>query len=183
MPKECKICCNDLPVTEFMSSTTKCGHKNICRACLNKTINYQLNTKGNVEIECLETNCKVLMEYEDMKRVASNDLFERYDHLCFRQAIRRMPDFRWCKNPNCGSGQEHFERDDAPIMICVACEKLTCYTHDVPWHEGRTCSQYDIERQTTEGATRDTIDRETKPCPKCHIRIYKSGEKSVLDLR
>jgi hypothetical protein len=65
--------------------------------------------------------------------------------------------------------------DKAPIMICAACKKKTCYTHDVPWHEDLTCAQYDVVRATTEGATQDTLNRETKPCPKCQIRIFKNG--------
>lgn len=71
--------------------------------------------------------------------------------------------------------------DKAPIMICFACKQKTCYTHDVPWHEGRTCAQYDLEKATTEGATIDAINRETKPCPKCQIRIFKNGLKHVID--
>ncbi|RIA92139.1 hypothetical protein C1645_765838 [Glomus cerebriforme] len=172
--KECTICCNDIPIADFTIFTTKCNHR-ICHACLLKHMNYLLNGKGKTNIECLTSDCHEIMEYEDIKRVADKDLFERYDHLCFRQAIRKMPDFRWCKNPTCGSGQEHFERDKAPIMICVACKEKTCYTHDVPWHEDRTCAQYDLEKVTTEGATKDTIDRETKPCPECQIRIFKDG--------
>ncbi|RIB19681.1 hypothetical protein C2G38_2015703 [Gigaspora rosea] len=171
---ECKICYNEMPITNFISTTTKCNHK-ICRACLNENLNYQLNTKGDAEIECLESSCKVLMEYEDMKRVASEDLFERYDYICLRQAIRKLEDFRWCSNPRCGSGQEHFERDSAPIMICIACGQKTCYKHTIPWHEDRTCAEYDIEIETPEGSTRDAIERETKPCPKCKFRIFKTG--------
>ncbi|CAG8757563.1 6287_t:CDS:2 [Gigaspora margarita] len=115
------------------------------------------------------------MEYDDMKRVANVDLFERYDYLCLHQAIRKMEDFRWCSNLICGSGQEHFERDSAPIMICKACEQKTCYKHAIPWHEGRTCAEYDIEKETPDGSTRDAIERETKPCPKCQIRIFKTA--------
>ncbi|CAG8441738.1 5799_t:CDS:2 [Dentiscutata heterogama] len=178
MPKtrnfECNICYNDVPVVDFMRTSTKCNHR-ICRECLNKNINTQLNSKGNTEIKCLKSNCEVLMDYEDMKRVASEDLFERYEYLCLRQAIRKMPDFRWCSNPECGSGQEHFERDKAPIMVCIECEKMTCYKHEVPWHEGRTCAEYDIEKGTPEGATSYAIERDTKPCPKCKVRIYKTG--------
>ncbi|CAG8701942.1 10879_t:CDS:2, partial [Dentiscutata erythropus] len=157
---ECAICCDDVPVTNFMSTTTKCNHK-VCRTCLNKHIDYQLNGKGNVEIN----DCKVLMEYEDMKRITSEDLFKRYDHLCLRQAIRKLEDFRWCSDA-CGSGQEHFEQDNAPIMVCAACGKMTCYKHSIPWHEGRTCAEYDIEIEAPEGATLHAIERETKPCPK-----------------
>lgn len=79
--KECKICSEDIHITDFISSTTKCNHKDICRTCLNKNINFQLNTKGNPEIECLEHACKVKMEYEDIKRIASKDLFERYIYI------------------------------------------------------------------------------------------------------
>jgi hypothetical protein len=31
----------------------------------------------------------------------------RYDSLSLVQALRNMPDFRWCKNAGCGSGQIH----------------------------------------------------------------------------
>ncbi|CAG8521915.1 17746_t:CDS:2 [Cetraspora pellucida] len=181
LTKVCKLCCDNVATFDFMSLTTKCNHK-VCRACINQHINQYLNTKGTTKIECFEIGCKALMEYQDMKRVASRDLVERYEHLSFREAIRQIPDFRWCKNPRCGSGQEHFEKENSPIMICVACEKMTCYTHDVPWHEGRTCEQYEIEKGTIEGATRDAIERETKCCPKCGFRIYKYGERVFLTL-
>ncbi|CAG8587108.1 14705_t:CDS:2, partial [Racocetra persica] len=173
---ECHICCGNALVSDFVNITTKCNHK-VCRACVNQHINYHLNTKGITKIECFELSCKALMEYQDMKRVASKDLFERYEHLSFREAIRQIPDFRWCKNPTCGSGQEHFEKENSPIMICDACGKMTCYTHDVSWHEGLTCAEYEIVKGTIEGATRDAIERETKNCPECGARIYKYGEK------
>ncbi|CAG8756300.1 824_t:CDS:2, partial [Gigaspora rosea] len=98
-----------------------------------------------------------------------------YEYLSFREAIRQIPDFRWCHNQNCGSGQEHLGKDISPIMICIACGKLNCFTHDVIWHVGRTCTEYEAEKNTIEGATRDTIERETKTCPGCGIRIYKYG--------
>ncbi|RIB23094.1 hypothetical protein C2G38_2033046 [Gigaspora rosea] len=157
-----------------MSLTTRCDHK-ICRDCINQYINKQLNEKGIVKIECLANHCNFLMEYEDMKRVASKDLIERYEYLSFREAIRQIPDFRWCHNQNCGSGQEHLGEDISPIMICIACGQMNCFTHDVIWHDGRTCTEYEAEKNTIEGATRDTIERETKTCPGCGIRIYKYG--------
>ena len=74
--KECPICCEDILMADFAISTTKCNHS-ICRACLLKNLNYLLNGKGKTDIECLNGDCNEKMNYEDIKRVADKDLFER----------------------------------------------------------------------------------------------------------
>jgi hypothetical protein len=58
-------------------------------------------------------------------------------------------------------------------MTCQACKQKFCYTHDIPWHEDSTCSKYEIIRQGNDEATQDLLEKETKPCPKCGVRIFK----------
>ena len=50
--------------------------------------------------------------------------------------------FRWCA-AGCGWGQEHPEGDSSPLIICNQCRKLTCFTHQAPWHDGMTCYEFD----------------------------------------
>jgi hypothetical protein len=74
--KECPICCDDIPIANFTITATKCNHS-VCRTCLLRQMNHQLNRKGTTNIECLDGSCKNKMEYEDIKRVGDRDLFER----------------------------------------------------------------------------------------------------------
>lgn len=54
-----------------------------------------------------------------------------------------MPDFRLCTSPDCGSGQFHEMDNDAPIWTCQKCERKMCFTHEVEWHEGMGCDEYE----------------------------------------
>ncbi len=60
-------------------------------------------------------------------------------------------------------------------MTCDACGEKSCYTHDVPWHRDLTCDEYEVNRKGDDEATQDLLARETKPCPKCGVRIIKNG--------
>jgi hypothetical protein len=68
------------------------------------------------------------------------------------------------------------EIDDNYIVRCYACGMKQCFKHQVEWHEGWTCDQWDVHVQTTEineDLTHEWISKETKPCPseKCGRRV------------
>jgi hypothetical protein len=46
-------------------------------------------------------------------------------------------------SPGCESGQIHEDADAGPIMTCNHCGFKSCVIHQMPFHEGETCSQYD----------------------------------------
>ena len=79
----------------------------VCQQCVNKHLEAELCNKGNMEIECLFVGCKQILGYNDVKNIARNEIMERYDRLLLHQALRSEPNFRWCKNSKCGSGQIH----------------------------------------------------------------------------
>lgn len=68
-----------------------------------------------------------------------------------------------------------FFLDEAPIMTCHACKFKTCYTCDVPWHEGITCEEFKQQMEDDpHGAANNAYhDRHTKQCPKCKWSIEK----------
>ncbi|RIA86652.1 hypothetical protein C1645_828932 [Glomus cerebriforme] len=176
--RDCMICVETLSVNQFEKITKNCSHPNdICKGCVAQHVETQLNTKGDVEgILCpFGNDCGFLIEHDDVQRIVNNDLFERYDGLALKQALSNMPDFRWCKNAGCGSGQIHSGGDKEPIMTCKACGEKSCYTHDIPWHDALTCEQYNEAKKGEDVATQDLLDRETKKCPKCGVRITKNG--------
>ncbi len=56
-----------------------------------------------------------------------------------------MPDFFWCPDPNCKSGQIHDAAITSPIVSCIGCRQRFCFHHRVPWerHETLSCDEYD----------------------------------------
>ena len=60
-------------------------------------------------------------------------------------------------------------------MTCRGCGQKSCYTHDIPWHKGLTCSEYDATKQGNDERTQGLLEKETKQCPKCGVRITKDG--------
>ena len=58
-------------------------------------------------------------------------------------ALGAERNYQWCMSPACKSGQIHEDAEAGPIMTCNHCGFRSCVLHQVPFHEGETCSQYD----------------------------------------
>ncbi|RIA99021.1 hypothetical protein C1645_718480 [Glomus cerebriforme] len=171
---ECQICFDTKIISSFSKITANCKHKlNICRSCVKNHITAQLDSKSVEDINCPVSGCKQKFQSDDVKKI-SKELFERFDGLMVCQTLSKLPEFRWCKNPKCNSGQLHLEGDDAPIITCQACGKKSCYTHDIPWHAGQTCTEYENNKNGNDEETQKFISKETKPCPRCNVRIIKN---------
>jgi hypothetical protein len=169
--KECGICrCNAVLITASFT----CTHGDLfCARCLQQHIEAEVNSKGTLEVSC--PDCRCLLEYNDVQRLASRDTFATYDRLLLRRKLQSLPDFRFCKAADCGAGQEHATGDDQPIMTCAACHTKSCYTHDVPWHDELTCAQFDLKQANEEAeANRAFFQSKTKPCPECNVKIEKN---------
>ncbi|KAG9293823.1 hypothetical protein G9A89_019161 [Geosiphon pyriformis] len=172
--QEC-ITCRELRFV-FPKISASCVHFDICEICIRRQIEIEVNSKGEViKITCPKYRCNSVLSYDDVKRLASVKIFERYDNLLLRIAISKLEDFRWCKNPECGSGQEHSSGDEQPIMTCHACGAKSCFTHDVPWHEGLKCDEFSEKIETEQKpANQAYYDRYTKKCPDCEMAIEKN---------
>ena len=51
-----------------------------------------------------------------------------------------------------------------------------CFTHEMPWHDGQTCDEYESLRDNGDPSfaeTREWIRTNTKPCPGCQVGIRK----------
>jgi len=81
------------------------------------------------------------------------------------------PNLVMCLGLDCGSGQIHV--DENPMMVCEVCSFKTCAVHKLPWHEGQTCEEFDmddsqIERLEEAEATAKLLAKEhAQICPNC----------------
>ncbi|CAG8812193.1 3412_t:CDS:2, partial [Gigaspora margarita] len=125
---ECSKCLKNFEVKAFLKITDQCSHDAyICRKCVGEHIERKLN-RGNIKISCPENNCNKVLNKNDVKKFVNDKLFERY---MLNFALSEIPTFQWCLNPSCGSGQDHYEGEDVPIMICNTCKQKTCIVHEL----------------------------------------------------
>ena len=64
--------------------------------------------------------------------------------------------------------------DAYPIVQCSCCYKKSCFTHQLPWHEGLTCSEFDSlhpELAVDQEAAQHLISATTQQCTKCKKRV------------
>ncbi|KAK0711771.1 hypothetical protein B0H67DRAFT_492605 [Lasiosphaeris hirsuta] len=162
----------------------------ICRACLSRHLEAQLESRGRAVSEsltCPSLGCGHLYTHSELRIVASPETFARYDKLRLLSHLATLPDFRWCLREGCGSGQVYaFPASRLPSfpadmqlrqrnrVLCEACGFAMCFAHQTPWHEGLDCVEYDAERGDPQlAATRAWICDNTKGCPGCEAPVEK----------
>lgn len=100
-----------------------------------------------------------------------------YDEHLLRDALRAMDEYHDCPNPQCNSGQAHpFEAH--PMLRCDNCKRFMCTRHEIPWHDGLTCSEYDTAvadyaNSYENQLSQDEINDIAQSCPDCDAPIEK----------
>ncbi|KAF8603505.1 hypothetical protein BDV93DRAFT_523281 [Ceratobasidium sp. AG-I] len=170
----CAICLEPPEVYGNQTPTARCTHAStVCTLCLEQHISHAVLEGGSTTVPCPEAGCGQTLEYSEVIRGARNDrdCLARYETLLLRRTLQSDPNFVWCKDATCQWGQLHESGADEPIVICQVCRARSCFTHDVPWHTGQTCAQYDARRA---GRTREAranraseayIQQHAKACP------------------
>ncbi|CAG8511480.1 10940_t:CDS:2, partial [Scutellospora calospora] len=174
---ECSVCCEEYTLIQQISPV--CGHDDLCPRCIKRHIETEMNNKEDVKVRCPKPHCTYELTYNDLKRLTSKELFDRYDNLLLRAEIRGISNLRWCKAPDCDFAQEHTTGDIMPIITCKACGQKSCFTHDVPWHDGLTCEEFTeqlrLKNQEENDANRAYFELHTKSCPRCKKPIEKNN--------
>jgi hypothetical protein len=105
---------------------------------------------------------------------ATPEAFSRYDRQLTVAALRETENFHWCLSPSCNSGQ--ISNDDCNRFTCVTCQAKHCTQHQVVWHKGESCEQYDLRHQRhrrDDQASEAEVRRTSKPCPNCRKVVHK----------
>lgn len=192
---ECLICAESYDTTEFPAKTqitSSCNHKNderVCVYCLQQSIATAV-TEGQLHL-IICPFCPEKLSHGEVKQYATREVFARYVHpnptalgltnKLFRYEYLKMmatPDLVMCLGVNCGSGQIHVGED--PMMVCESCSFKTCAVHKLPWHEGQTCEEFDmddsqIERLEEAEATAKLLAKEhAQVCPNCNNGVSRT---------
>ena len=162
--------------TEIFSFPAKddlaCEHvANVCKNCLRDQIASQLESKGSKGWNKLSCPvCSRSLTHEEVQRFAAPEDFARYERFYLIEHLSKEPGFRWCLNGDCKSGQLYENtRFMPPRITCSAagCNFAMCFRHQVPWHEGLTCAEYDrrLAHAEDEEKSEQWKKDNTKACP------------------
>jgi hypothetical protein len=189
----CVVCGDDKRASEIPSSITKsCEHDaTTCKECIGQWIASSMDTVAWDRLRCPE--CPQLLRFEDVQAFATRETFDRsvyhkyatllrfllttksrYDSLATKAAVSNIPNFKWCLNPRCQTGQ--IIRTGCDKVKCYSCKASSCAIHDLPWHKGETCEDFDVRnrrQRKNEKASKKTVKEITKPCPQCHRDVHK----------
>jgi hypothetical protein len=150
-----------------------CKHKAaLCKECLAQWLQSGLERTSWDRLKC--PDCPELLQHADMRRYANPATFERWDSLATRAALEAIPNFRWCLSSPCTSGQ--IDDESCAKFKCKACSARHCIKHNVPWHKGETCEDYDRrnkQRKKDDKASEQMIKKTSKKCPECKKDVHK----------
>ncbi|KAF2807483.1 uncharacterized protein BDZ99DRAFT_523095 [Mytilinidion resinicola] len=171
--RDCAVCAESYPIPD-LPSLMNCEHEpQVCSDCYQGWIASELNSKSWKEIKCPEEGCKQILNHAEVQEYATPEVYAKFDALSAREALNDDPNFRWCRGPNCKSGQIHESDVSGNIFVCVDCGFKVCTVHEGVWHEGETCEEYDYrtsgrkekDQKAQEEASAAEIAKITKKCP------------------
>ncbi|KAK4232525.1 hypothetical protein QBC38DRAFT_494592 [Podospora fimiseda] len=172
---------------------------NTCRPCLSLTIQSQLSTlgpKASSSLKCPLPSCPHIYTHSELSQILDSSTFTLYDRHRLTLHLSTEPNFRWCLNEHCKSGQIYsvygpswnlirspsfliysgLSNPQRNKITCQECNYQMCFEHQVPWHNGLSCLEYD-QTQTqnpNERETNEWIRNNTKECS-CGARVEKKG--------
>ncbi|KAI1383078.1 uncharacterized protein F4822DRAFT_91881 [Hypoxylon trugodes] len=176
LTETCIVCNDEKRISEMPNKkriTSSCKHNSeMCKGCIAQWITTSLDTTTWDHLRCPE--CPQLLTYENVRAFASPEVFQRYDTLAMRALVSSIPEFVWCCNPRCSFGQIH--PTGCSRAKCHECKRSLCVRHNILWHKGETCEEYERRRQRNQKnneASEKCIQEIAKPCPGCKRNIFK----------
>ncbi|KIM22908.1 hypothetical protein M408DRAFT_322325, partial [Serendipita vermifera MAFF 305830] len=178
---ECIVCRSDAGAVEFPTEapTSACNHApHACVGCLQQIILVSITSGDYITgILCFSPDCAQKLDYYDIQKFATRETFDRYDKLLLQDSLRTVEHYVLCLEPSCAAGQEHTGGESNNIVKCHSCGTKQCFRHQVLWHEGFSCAQWDEHQRGTimrQEISNEWIQANTKPCPRCNGRLMKA---------
>ncbi|TKW06273.1 hypothetical protein SEVIR_7G232100v4 [Setaria viridis] len=175
------ICLNQSKGSNFIR--LPCRHL-FCMKCMETLCRMHVKEGSVFQLVCPGTKCKASIPPYVLKRLLTEEEFERWDRLLLQKTLDSMSDVVYC--PRCGIGCLEDESNDAE---CPKCSFIFCSLCKEPCHPAKQCitPEEKIKRQQASGKMSQkemvqellTIrkmfsDILIQLCPKCQMPIIKS---------
>ena len=175
--KECVICVEAKPVYRNFPEFTTCSHEaDTCSSCVAKqTVILLQSSHGQGWSACRCPQCDVPMPTEELHAALPRALVKEMKEVVGKTLDSSQESWRWCLAAGCGHGSLHDGKSE--MIRCRKCGHKMCFEHQVPWHTGYTCQQYEMShpQAAITKSSEELISKMSKPCPGCGIAVQKVG--------
>lgn len=173
----CTVCFDDLKQSETFGM--KCGHR-FCMDCWKGHLNAALDSgtasgANALNTTCPGLNCKEVVGEEVYEMLVDAKHFKKYKDLQMLSFVDENVSAVWCPGKNCGRVIAYSKRQRSVSCVCGA---KFCFKCKDEAHWPANC------QEAREWLARDKgsmnldsrfLMQETKPCPKCGVRVKKDG--------
>lgn len=187
---ECSICCD---VTTL--SGLACGHKH-CNLCWQTYIQEKIKD-GQSEIQCMASNCELLMVDEKITDYITDlEEIEKYHKLIVKNYVDTNSLLCWCPGIECENAIK--VRFNEPRLVICSCATQFCFSCGNNPHKPAICRLVKLWTKKADemknrhhsgegyGADRETFTwlmSNTKDCPQCMVSIEKNGGCNYMQCR
>ncbi|KAK0610193.1 hypothetical protein B0T17DRAFT_477628, partial [Bombardia bombarda] len=125
-----------------------CRHEiDHCNKCLTQHIKSTLdghlasNEAVTNDIRCPSKGCGRRLLTDEINLYADAATAGKYTRQVHLESLQNAPNFRWCMRDGCPNGDVYSLT--STMITCTECRFKMCFRHEMEWHEGYTCDQYD----------------------------------------
>ncbi|XP_057468810.1 probable E3 ubiquitin-protein ligase ARI1 isoform X1 [Actinidia eriantha] len=172
----CQVCMEDIPANEM--TAMDCGHC-FCNNCWTEHFIVKINEGQSKRISCMAHKCNTICDEGKIRNLVCTsqpDLVEKFDRFLLESYIEDNSRVKWCPSvPHCGNAIR--VEDDKYCEVECACGMQFCFSCSLEAHSPCSCLMWDhwTRKCQNESATVNWITVHTKPCPRCHKLVEKSG--------
>ncbi|CAN6276785.1 unnamed protein product [Urochloa humidicola] len=175
----CMICLNQTKGSNFIR--LPCRHL-FCVKCMETLCRMHVKEGSVFQLVCPGTKCKASIPPCVLKRLLTEEEFERWDRLLLQKTLDSMSDVVYC--PRCVIGCVEDEDNNAQ---CPECSFIFCSFCKGPWHPGKQCLTPEQKihlrqasgRMTEKEVAQELLNirelyKDVRLCPKCRMAIAKT---------
>ncbi|PSN74869.1 hypothetical protein BS50DRAFT_470166, partial [Corynespora cassiicola Philippines] len=201
----CRICIEELPVSDFVAYTTARNHARsevpqgcvahltkaprskqdpVCKSCIGRNLmaRYETLGWGPMQDGCLVKDCTTWWHMTTIiKFFPPGELWEQYNDDLF-QSFLRINHLHECIDPKCSKqGLPDPHTPGYPQVECAGCKLRQCVRCRIPWHKGVTCAEYAASKVNEKMTQQDQAvlklvqKADARRCPNCQFVIEKDG--------
>ena len=110
--------------------------------------------------------------------VDSKEMEQKISTFLTNSVIGKEETTCYCVNPKCSCPFTVPNDRRSPKVVCVACGTAMCRNCRCEWHDGVSCQRYQEWKKQNDKSDElfeDFKRKNTRPCPHCHVDIFKDG--------
>jgi len=169
---QCYVCLENMQLEK-----RPCCGLPVCRDCMKKYVEMQVEETGVVRIGCPNSACNSSVFQEEIRELLRSrpELRDRYD----RWLVDANADPKWKTCPRCCRITDMQQTPDrragkyGVMVTCPDCQFHWCFSCQSPWHEGLTCTRNREGDRSLKSWARQTQhdQRNARRCPKCKVQL------------